>query len=70
MNKSQHESEIEDALEQFALSFPRLQILQGAYPEKSDTLKGLIARVYAEVIIFARECVLYYQKSSLGKLRC
>lgn len=69
VNKSQHESDIEDALEEFSLSFPRLQSLHGTYPERSKNLKTLIARMYAEVIQFARECVTYYQKSSLGTLQ-
>jgi hypothetical protein len=66
VNKSKHEFDIEDTLEEFAFSFPRLQMLQDTYAEKSVTLKNLVVRIYAEVIYFARDCVMYYQKSSLG----
>lgn len=69
MNKDQQEGVVEDALEEFAFAFPRLQMLKKTYiSPQSETLCGLFGAVYAEVIIFAREAAIYYQKSSFSKL--
>jgi hypothetical protein len=67
LHKSQHEMDVEEALNEFALAFPRLQNLKDIYPERSETLKRLVASVYAEVVRFARECVLYFEASSISK---
>ena len=69
MNKDQQEDMIEDALEEFAFAFPRLQMLKKTYiSPQSETLWRLVGAVYAEVIVFAREAAIYYQKSSFSKL--
>jgi hypothetical protein len=69
VNKDQQEDMIEDALEEFAFAFPRLQMLKKTYiSPQSETLWKLVGAVYAEVIVFAREAAIYYQKSSFSKL--
>jgi hypothetical protein len=67
--KSHHEEAIEQALIEFSFAFPRLQNIEDIYsesPEKSDTLKRFIVDVYAEVMKFARESIVYYENSSFG----
>ncbi|OCK89971.1 uncharacterized protein K441DRAFT_581561, partial [Cenococcum geophilum 1.58] len=60
---------IEDALGEFAFAFPRLQMLKKTYVSpQSETLWRLVGAVYAEVIVFAQEAAIYYQKSSFSKL--
>jgi len=66
INKSQHEADIVQALDEFSLAFPRLQSLKAIYPEQSDTLKRLIASLYTEVVLFTRQCVDYFEGSSFG----
>ncbi|KAL9024102.1 MAG: hypothetical protein Q9196_006758, partial [Gyalolechia fulgens] len=62
VHKEQQEETIEDAIEELALNFPRLEILSGIYP--SARIRELVAKVYKEVILFARASASYYQQSS------
>ena len=66
MHKDQHERDIEEALDEFSLAFPRLRNLEEIYPNESENFKFLIVRIYAEVIQFAQECTSYYVKTSMG----
>ncbi|KAL8907851.1 MAG: hypothetical protein Q9207_001175 [Kuettlingeria erythrocarpa] len=66
VNKEQQEEMIEDAIGELALNFPRLEILSVIYP--SARIRELVAKVYREVILFARASASYYQQSSAEKL--
>ncbi len=65
MHKDHHEDAIEDALRQLTLDFPRLEILEDVYP--TPEMQSLIAQVYQQVIVFARDCVHYFTRSSIGE---
>ena len=64
--KEQQEDLIEEALEEFGLNFPRLEILDHIYP--STKIRELVVRIYKEVVEFTRESAIYYQKSSMSEL--
>jgi len=66
IHKDTYERDIEEALDEFGLSFPRLQNLEKIYFDESPALKGLIVRIYVEMVHFAQECIDYYCKSSAG----
>ena len=67
VHKERYEREIEDALEELSRAFPRLEALSKLH-ERSDRLKGLIAKVYVEVVRFAEQCIHYFTKPSLGRM--
>ncbi|KAH7139859.1 hypothetical protein B0J13DRAFT_677006 [Dactylonectria estremocensis] len=69
VNKGQHEQEIEDALDEFSMAFPRLQNLRDIHPERSETLKRLVAKIYGEIILFTHDCIKYYNATSSGRLK-
>lgn len=65
--KQQHEEKIDSFLEQLSREFPRLEILDDVFP--STKIQSLVASIYQEGIRFARECAMYYSRSSAGILR-
>lgn len=67
--KDQYEEDIKEALDEFSLAFPRLTSLESLYFDESETLKSLVVRVYTEVVLFAQECMGYYHKTSLGRVK-
>lgn len=66
VHKDQREEAIEDALEELAYAFPRLEVLQSLQP--SERLQELIADVFGLVIKFARETAAYFA-SRVQRLR-
>lgn len=64
--KQQYEEKIDSFLEQLAREFPRLEILDDVFP--STKIQTLVASIYQEGIRFARECTVYYSRSSAGLL--
>ena len=62
VRKQQKEDGLEDALEELRFAFPRLNTLHRLGPNVQ--MKELIAKVFAEVIVFARETTEYYHSKS------
>lgn len=70
IQKDHYEREIEDALEEFAVNFPRLDSISavaGVSSDSNNAIKKLIAKAYGEIVLFARECIKYYNDTSLGE---
>jgi len=57
VHKKQREDAIEEALEELACAFPRLQVLQNIHP--STKLQEMIPAVYSLVIVWSRETTEY-----------
>lgn len=71
IQKDHYERDIEDALDEFAVTFPRLDTISavaGAGGDSSE-IKSLISRTYGGIVLFARECIKYYNDTSLGEFR-
>ncbi|KAF6816153.1 hypothetical protein CMUS01_12326 [Colletotrichum musicola] len=69
IQKDHYERDIEDALDEFAATFPRLDSIStvaDGSSDSSDRIKKLVARAYGEIVFFARECIKYYSDTSLG----
>ena len=62
MIKQQYEEKIDIFLAQLSKEFPRLEVLDDIFP--STKIQELVAKVYREGILFARECTQYYCQSS------
>ncbi|KAF6831310.1 hypothetical protein CPLU01_06867 [Colletotrichum plurivorum] len=69
IQKDHYERDIEDALDEFAVTFPRLDSINtiaGGSSDSNNRIKKLIAKAYGEIVLFARECIKYYNDTSLG----
>jgi hypothetical protein len=58
VHKQKREESIEEALEELAYAFPRLELLQRVRP--NDNMRKLIVEVFELVIIFCRETAAYF----------
>jgi hypothetical protein len=65
-NKSGNDDKIAEALFDMKNCLPRLNDLANIYLDRR--LEAFVAEVYEEVIIFARESVIYYSKPSSRRL--
>ncbi|KAL9126195.1 MAG: hypothetical protein Q9217_004724 [Psora testacea] len=65
LNKSRHETVIEETMDILHSNLPRMEAFLEIYP--SEKLESLVAELYAEVIDFLRKAVKYHQRS--GYLR-
>ncbi|KIW91001.1 uncharacterized protein Z519_08784 [Cladophialophora bantiana CBS 173.52] len=66
VNKTGNDEKIAKALAELQNSFPRLNLLSDIYPEAQ--MERLVAEAYRDVIVFARNAVLYYMSTSLRML--
>ena len=58
VNKSRHESVIEETMDNVHSSLPRMRAFKEIYPTKE--LEDLVAKVYIEVMQFLRQSIKYY----------
>lgn len=62
VNKQSREDAIEEAMEELALAFPRLETIQRLEP--NDILRRLIVEVFEHSVCFCRETITYFSKRS------
>ncbi|KAL8920303.1 MAG: hypothetical protein Q9172_004562 [Xanthocarpia lactea] len=64
VNKSRHESVIEETMDNVHSSLPRMRAFKEIYPTKE--LEDLVAKVYIEVMQFLRQSIKYYCRPGYG----
>ncbi|KAL8647693.1 MAG: hypothetical protein Q9210_005402 [Variospora velana] len=66
VNKSRHESVIEETMDNVHWSLPRMRALKEIYPTKE--LEDLVAKFYTEVMQFLRQSIKYYGRPGYVRL--
>jgi hypothetical protein len=62
VNKTANDDKITELVLELQKSLPKLDVWDAIYPTESMTI--LVAEVYKEVIVFAREASVYFTKFS------